>query len=77
MCTQLTYDKLESMTWLPETCAYRRLLNNKPLPQWHYLVSGDRKSVHQAGVSAKWFALSEEFIHPDQLTDFVIIPDEK
>jgi uncharacterized cysteine cluster protein YcgN (CxxCxxCC family) len=65
------------MSWLPESCAYRRLLNKQPLPEWHYLVCGDRERVHQSGISAKWFALSEEFIHPHQLLDFVIIPDEK
>jgi uncharacterized cysteine cluster protein YcgN (CxxCxxCC family) len=77
MCARITYDKLSAMSWLPESCAYRRLLNRQLLPEWHYLVCGDRESVHQSGISAKWFALSEEFIHPDQLTDFVIIPDEK
>lgn len=77
MCTRLSYDQLASMTWLPESCAYRRLLSNQPLPEWHYLLCGDRESVHQSGISAKWFALSEEFIHPEQLTDFVIIPDDK
>jgi uncharacterized cysteine cluster protein YcgN (CxxCxxCC family) len=72
MCTLLSYDNLASMKWLPDSCAYRRLLNDKPLPEWHYLVCGNRESVHQAGISAKWFALSEEYIHPDQLLDFII-----
>lgn len=77
MCTRLTRDNLATMTWLPETCAYRLLLNKQPLPVWHYLISGDREAVHEAGVSAKWFAQSEEYIHPEQLIDFVIVPDEK
>lgn len=72
MCTQLTLENLPELNWLPETCAYKRLNENKPLPQWHPLITGDKNSVHQAGVSAKWFALSEEYIHPQQLADFVI-----
>jgi len=72
MCTKLTLDNLSLMTWLPESCAYKRLENNQPLPAWHYLISGDKNTVHEAGVSAKWFALSEEYIHPEQLTEFVI-----
>ena len=77
MCTKLTRDNLATMSWLPGTCAYRLLLNKQPLPDWHYLISGDREDVHGVGVSAKWFAQSEEFIHPEQLNDFIIIPDEK
>lgn len=77
MCTKLTREQLPEMAWLPETCAYRRLWEGRPLPEWHYLVCGDRNKVHAAGVSAKWFAQSEEFIHPDQLVDFVIITDEE
>ena len=76
MCTKLSCDNLPSMGWLPETCAYRRLWHKQPLPDWHYLVCGDKQKVHEAGISAKWFALSEEFIHPDQLADFVIERDE-
>jgi len=72
MCTRLTLDNLSQMRWLPESCAYKRLANNQPLPKWHYLISGDKNSVHEVGVSAKWFALSEEYIHPEQLLQLVI-----
>ena len=77
MCTQLTLDKLAEMDWLPETCAYKRLSENRSLPAWHHLVTGDKNSVHEAGFSAKWFAQSEEYVHPEQLLDFIIDIDEK
>jgi uncharacterized cysteine cluster protein YcgN (CxxCxxCC family) len=77
MCTRLTRKNLAEMNWLAETCAYKRLDAGQLLPAWHHLLTNDRDSVHQAGISARWFALSEEFVHPDQLEDFVIIPDEK
>ena len=77
MCIQLTVENLPTLTWLPETCAYKRLFEGRPLPQWHPLISKDKNSVQGAGVSAKWFAQSEEYIHPEQLTEFVISNDEK
>jgi len=72
MCTQLTLNNLSQMNWLPESCAYKRLANNQPLPEWHYLLSGEKGAVHVVGVSAKCFAQSEEYIHSEQLVDFVI-----
>jgi len=77
MCIQLTSENLPELNWLPDTCAYKRLQKNKPLPLWHPLITGDKNSVHDAGFSAKWFAQSEEYIHPDQLVEFVISLDEK
>lgn len=71
-CVQVTPENVASLYWLPETCAYRRLHEGKPLPAWHHLVCGDREAVHEAGVSVKWFALSEENVHPDQLEEFLI-----
>ena len=34
---------LKEIDWLPSTCAYRLRGEGKPLPDWHYLVSGDRE----------------------------------
>lgn len=76
MCLQLSLENLPQLSWLPESCAYKRLYENKSLPVWHPLITKDKNSVHDAGISAKWFAQSEEFIHPDQLIDFIIALDE-
>ncbi len=77
MCTQLALNKLAQMDWLPETCAYKRLNDRQNLPSWHPLITKNKNSVHEAGFSAKWFAQSEKYVHPDQLIDFVINIDEK
>ncbi len=72
MCAQLSLENISSMQWLPESCAYKRLDAGKKLPDWHPLISGDKNSVHDVGVSVKFFALSEEYIHPEQLADFLM-----
>jgi hypothetical protein len=77
MCIQLTLENLPQLDWLPETCAYKLLYAGKSLPSWHPLISKNKNSVHEAGFSVKWFAQSEEYVHPDQLVDFVIDIDGK
>jgi uncharacterized cysteine cluster protein YcgN (CxxCxxCC family) len=77
MCIQLSLENLPQLDWLPETCAYKRLNDKQELPSWHPLITKNKNSVHEAGFSAKWFAQSEEYVHPDQLIDFVINIDEK
>lgn len=76
MCVKITPETLPDIlareNWLPATCSYRLLFENKPLPEWHPLLSGRTGSVHQAGISVKGFALSEQFIHPEQMGDFII-----
>ena len=72
MCVQLSLDKLSEYHWLPDTCAYRRLSQGEKLPAWHPLVTGDPGSVQAHGISVCGFALSEEYVHPDQLPEHVI-----
>jgi uncharacterized cysteine cluster protein YcgN (CxxCxxCC family) len=47
------------MDWLPETCAYKLRAAGKPLPDWHYLISGSRETVHEAGESTRGWTVSE------------------
>lgn len=77
MCTKLTLENISQLHWLPETCAYKCLHESRPLPCWHPLITENIFSVHEAGISVKWFAVSEEYIHPDQLMECIISADEK
>jgi uncharacterized protein len=63
-CVRLTPDKARDLPWLPATCAYRLRAAGKPLPMWHYLVSGDRDAVHTSGNSVRGKVISEEFAGP-------------
>jgi len=58
-CVQLTPDNIDQCVWLPETCAYRLRAQGLPLPQWHYLVCGDREAVQRAGIGVAGRCVSE------------------
>ena len=58
-CVTLDRRKLGTLDWLPDTCAYRLRANNEPLREWHYLISGNRETVHQAGQSTRGWTISE------------------
>ena len=59
-CVQLTPRNVKKLRWLPETCAYRLVAEGKDLYDWHYLVCGDRKAVHKAGISVRGRVISEQ-----------------
>lgn len=71
-CLVLTPSSPELFEQLPSTCAYRLLAENRPLPNWHPLVSGDADSVHEASISVRGKVVSEEYIHPEQLPEHMI-----
>ena len=71
-CIQLTYEKLQTIHWLPSSCAYRRLNEGKNLPTWHYLNTGSRKSIIQAKKSAAGRCLSEIDIHEEEIDDYIV-----
>ncbi len=58
-CLVLSVDEPEAFSWLPDSCAYRRLANGQELPVWHPLLTGDPESVHEANISVRGKAVSE------------------
>jgi len=71
-CVQLTPKLALTISWLPETCAYRLRADDEPLPDWHYLISGDPEAVHRAGISVQGKAIPEHLAGP--LEQHVILP---
>lgn len=59
-CVKLTPKLITQLNWLPVTCAYRLVEEKRDLFWWHPLVSGDPNSVHEAGISVRGKAVSED-----------------
>lgn len=58
-CVVLRKDRLDELEWLPVTCAYKLRAAGQALPDWHYLISGSRETVHEAGQSTRGWTVSE------------------
>lgn len=66
----------EQYAWLPESCAYRLLHEGKPLFDWHPLISGDKNSVHKAGISLQKKTVCGENLTEENIVRHIIDPDE-
>lgn len=69
-CIDLKQHDFTEYRWMPSTCAYRLLIDGKPLPNWHPLVSGTSVSVKDAGVSISSYAVKESQV--DDPEDHII-----
>ncbi|MEM8929762.1 MAG: YcgN family cysteine cluster protein [Acidobacteriota bacterium] len=68
-CLRLDPSNIGDLGWLPETCGYRRVARGQDLESWHPLISGDRESVHRAGISVRGKLVPEAAI--DDLDGFL------
>ena len=72
-CVRLTPESLKDIVWLPPSCAYVLVGQGRDLYWWHHLVSGDRETVHQAGVSVRGrVRASEADVSDDDLEDYIV-----
>lgn len=71
-CMVLDTTDTDQFAWLPTTCAYRRIAERKPLAWWHPLVSGDRNTVHAAGISVAGHTTREQDVPHADLEDHII-----
>jgi len=69
-CVRLTPAKLETIEWLPSSCAYLRVHRGQGLADWHPLVSGDPDSVRKAGATVAGRVISED--HAGDLEHHII-----
>jgi len=59
-CITLSTKNVKGLKWMPATCAYRLIAEEKKLAWWHPLVSGDPNTVHQAGISVRGRVIPEQ-----------------
>jgi uncharacterized protein len=76
-CVKLTQQNIYDFNWLPDTCAYRRLIFEKPLEWWHPLISESPHTVHDVGISMRGKIIAEEEADLDQLEQYVISWDNQ
>ena len=68
-CVVLDPATVHDYTWLPDSCAYRRLATGRDLAWWHPLVSESHDTVVEAGISVFANVVSAADIHPDDLDE--------
>jgi uncharacterized cysteine cluster protein YcgN (CxxCxxCC family) len=71
-CAVLSADQPEHFLWMPATCAYRRLHEGKPLPEWHPLLTGNPASVHEHGASARKKLIPELLADEESLEKYIV-----
>lgn len=71
-CQTLTPENVPLLKWLPPTCAYKLVSDGRDLYWWHPLVSGDRDTVHFAGISVRGRTVSENGVSTEQYEDHVV-----
>jgi uncharacterized cysteine cluster protein YcgN (CxxCxxCC family) len=72
-CVRLTPDVVGEIGWLPPSCGYRLVHEGRDLYWWHHLVSGDRETVHAAGVSVRGrIHANEDAMKPGAVEDRIV-----
>jgi uncharacterized cysteine cluster protein YcgN (CxxCxxCC family) len=62
----------ECAEFAPSSCAYRLLLEGKPLPEWHHLVSGDAQQVHECQKSVQNKVVKASSIDIAAIEEYVV-----
>lgn len=71
-CIQIDPAQVRNLSWLPQTCGYRRIEEGRGLEWWHPLISGSPDTVHQAGISVRGWSKSERRIKPENFARYLI-----
>lgn len=65
-CVVITPANVHELSYMPPSCAYRRLAEGRDLPSWHPLRhNGSREPMQAAGMSAAQRVINENEVHED------------
>lgn len=70
-CVPLRPDNIAGLTFMPPTCAYRRLSEGKGLAPWHPLVSGDPATVEEFGIAVSRDLVNERGVKEEDYWRYV------
>ena len=70
-CVLLSPDNLSILGWMPNSCAYKLVHEEKDLPDWHPLLTGNPDSTRLAGHSVATKVVPEASIGKDDLLDHI------
>ncbi|WP_299494359.1 YcgN family cysteine cluster protein [uncultured Shewanella sp.] len=70
-CTKVSMDNIAELTWLPNSCAYRRLYLGRDLPSWHPLITGSKVAMEQAGIGVNGRVIDEKQV--EYLEDHIVL----
>ena len=76
-CVVLTPETLGHLSWMPESCAYRRLYEGRGLADWHPLISGTPDSVATAGHSVAGRVFPEGSVDEEDMPDHIVNWDDE
>jgi uncharacterized cysteine cluster protein YcgN (CxxCxxCC family) len=68
----LTPETLGQISWMPKSCAYRRLYEGRGLADWHPLISGTPDSVAKAGHSVAGLIFTEGSVDDADMPDHIV-----
>ncbi len=71
-CLRLTQDNLDTIEWMPPSCAYRRIMEGRGLAKWHHLVSGNKKTIHKTGNSVLGRVVFEKDVDEEYLEEHIV-----
>lgn len=71
-CHKLTPNNVPEYNWLPETCAYRRIHEGRPLANWHPLISGSQETMRQKGITVNHYAVPHGQVPKRRMAQHII-----
>lgn len=72
-CVTMDASNVEAAAeFAPPSCSYRLLLEGKPLPDWHHLVSGSRTTIHERACSVRNRVRFQRDVNEDELESYIV-----